>query len=133
MSTFANANKFVLRSRDLIVTYGEAGLDGTPYLSYAKTGVSLAFKGDQIRILQKTDVGKVVSVSTHITVDSGSASFTILIPKSMLAKGQVSIPIKTVGITTIHRSSVLPVLNGGQRDLYVTTFLSGTASIESHP
>jgi hypothetical protein len=38
MTKFADANKFVLRGRDLIVTYGETGLDGTPYLSYDKTG-----------------------------------------------------------------------------------------------
>ena len=131
MSNFVSANKFVLHGRDLSVTFGEAGLDGTPYFSYAKTGISLALKGNQIRVIA-TEIGKVVSVSIRMTIDTGSTSFTILIPRAMLTKGQVSIPIKTVGITTVHKSSILPMLNGGQRDLYTTTALSGTASIESH-
>jgi hypothetical protein len=132
MSNFVSANKFVLQGRDLSVTFGEAGLDGTPYFSYAKTGLSLAFKGNQIRVIA-TEIGKVVSVSIRMTIDTGSTSFTILIPRAMLTKGQVSIPIKTVGITTVHKSSILPMLKGGQLDLYTTTVLSGTATVESPP
>lgn len=134
MSTAIRPNRYDLRSRMVSVTYGEAGADGEPYVNYTNSeqSLSLSFKGDQIRAIQ-TDLGKTVSVSLRMTVDSGSTSFTILVPRALIPKGQPSIPIKTIGITTVHKFSVLPALNTGQDDLYSTEALSGTASFESRP
>jgi hypothetical protein len=132
MSTLVSANRFDLNGRNVTVTYGEAGADGSPYLNYASNDVFLTFKGDQIRV-QNTDLGKVVSVSIRMTIDTGSTSFTILVPRVLMSKGSGKTTIKTVGITTIHKFSVLPMLLRGQDDLYTTIALSGTASIESHP
>jgi hypothetical protein len=129
MSTAASANRYDLHGRNVTVPYGEAGADGKPYFNYTNSGVSLTFKGDQIRILQ-TEIGKLVSVSVRITIDTGSTSFSILLPRAMLAKGKTSTPIKTVGITTIHKFSIIPMLSVGQHDLYTIVALSGTASIE---
>jgi hypothetical protein len=125
-----SANRFDLHGRNVTVTYGEAGINGKPYLKYVSADQTLSFKGDQIRVLN-TDLGKVVSVSIRMTVDTGSTSFTILVPKVLVATGSaVKTPIKTVGITTIHRFSVVQMFMRGQNDLYKTVALSGTAAVE---
>jgi hypothetical protein len=131
MSALVNANRYDLHGRNITVTYGEAGADGKPYLTYAGAELPLTFKGDEIRI-QNTDLGKVVSVSIRRTIDTGSTSFTILVPKVLMSKGVATTSIKTVGITTVHKFSILQMLMRGQDDLYTTVALSGTASIESH-
>lgn len=134
MSAPVNANRYELHSRTVSLTYGDAGIDGKPYLNYvsAEQNLPLSFKGDELRVIQNTDVGKVVSVTIRRTIDAGSTSFTILVPRTMTAKGQSS-AVKTVGITTLHRFSVVPKFTMGQDDIYTTVELSGIASVESHP
>ena len=128
-SPLVSANRFDLHGRNVTVTYGEAGANGKPYLTYVSADQSLTFKGDQIRILN-TDLGKVVSVSIRMTIDAGSTSFTILVPRVLVPNGSTKTPIKTVGITTIHKFSVIPLFMKGQDDLYTTVALSGTATVE---
>ena len=60
-------------------------------------------------------------------VDSGSTTFTLLVPIVNLGPSQQS-PIDTVGITTIHRFSIVPAFNHGQTELYKITSLTGSAS-----
>ena len=71
-------------------------------------------------------MGQVVSVRTHLTVDQGSTTFSVLIPVS------TSFPASrhrfTLGITTMHKLTLAPGLDRGQRDDYSTTPLHGTAS-----
>jgi hypothetical protein len=130
MSTaLVSPNRYDLRGRNVTVFYGEAGLDGKPYFSYVSADLSLTFKGDQIRIL-KTDLGKLVSVGIRMTIDAGSTSFSILVPRVLMPKGAATTPIKTVGITTIHKFSVIPMFSTGQNDFYTTVALSGTARVE---
>jgi hypothetical protein len=71
-------------------------------------------------------------VTIRRTIDAGSTSFTILVPRTLIAKGQSS-AVKTVGITTLHRFSVIPTFTMGQDDIYTTVNLAGTASVELHP
>jgi hypothetical protein len=60
------------------------------------------------------------------TVDSGSTTFTLLVPRVNMHAGE-SIAIRTDGITALHRFSIAPVLHG-QLDFYTVHPLSGTAS-----
>jgi hypothetical protein len=60
------------------------------------------------------------------TVDSGSTTFTLLVPQINLGQTN-SAPISTEGITTIHRFSLVPAFNHGQIELYQVERLSGTA------
>ena len=47
---------------------------------------------------------------------------------ALLEDGQKSAPVRTVGITAIHRTSLAPGLGHGQTDSYSTVQLAGTAT-----
>lgn len=121
-------NLYQLHGDYLHVTYSTTSFSGKPQLSYKDAGQSLNFTGDQIR-KTATEIGTLVTVTIHMTVDSGSTSFTLLVPTVNLA-GPTTPPteIHTVGITTVHRFSVVPVGNQGQTELYTVTELSGAAA-----
>ena len=76
----------------------------------------------------KTSIGSLVTVVVRMTVDTGSTTFTVLIPTVNLTAPDHPSPIETVGITTVHRFSILPIFNQGQTELYSVTLLSGSAS-----
>jgi hypothetical protein len=67
-----------------------------------------------------------VSVTIDLTVDSGSTTFSLLVPTVNLGNA-VSTPISTIGITTHHKFSLIPSLNLGQTEMYTVTQLTGTA------
>jgi hypothetical protein len=109
------------------ITYSTTGFDGKPHFSYQDGAQGLSFAGSDIRLID-ADVGHLVSVTIRRTVDTGSTSFSLLLPRVMLPPGpNQSTPVDTQGITTIHRFSVLPSFNLGQDDFYSVVALSGTA------
>jgi hypothetical protein len=109
------------------ITYSTSGFDGKPHFSYQDDSQGLSFAGTDIRVLEG-DVGQLVSVTIRRTIDTGSTSFSLLLPRVLLPAGpNQSTPVHTQGITTIHRFSVLPGFNLGQDDLYSVVALSGTA------
>ena len=84
-----------------------------------------AFSGPQIRVLQSPDLGTLVSVTLHMTIDSGSTTFTLLLPQVVLDPPSHAVePVRTDGVTTLHR--LLPGL--GQKEFYTVTALTGSAS-----
>ena len=115
----------------LQVSYSVAG----PNLHYHNGPVIRDFTGGEIRVAEVPDLGTLVSVTILLTVDSGSTTFTLLLPRVNLpGPGNlppafpVAIPVTTDGITTVHRFSVLPPLLQGQQDFYTVTPLQGTAA-----
>jgi hypothetical protein len=74
-----------------------------------------------------TEIGTLVTVTIFKTIDSGSTSFTLIVPRVNLDQA-TSVPIFTEGITTLHRFSIVPALNHGQTELYTVVHLTGTAS-----
>ena len=85
---------------------------------------NLSFIGDDVRTVE-CDLGTVVSVTiqrTFIRVRPRAVSFRV-----NLAAGE-SVLIRTKGIVTIHRFSIIPAANHGRLDLYTVTKLRGTAS-----
>jgi hypothetical protein len=116
---------YELTGDHLTITYSTTSIAGGPRFSYKDASQTLSFKGDEIR-QTKTEIGTLISVTTHMTVDTGSTSFTLLLPAVRLA-GSSPAQIHTVGITTVHRFSVIPAMNLGQTEVYTTTKLSGTA------
>jgi hypothetical protein len=125
-TTFISPNLFQLSGNNLHISYSTSGIDGKPHFSYQDGQHNLNFIGDDIRTVEG-DLGTVVSVTIQRTIDSGSTSFSVLIPRVNLAAGE-SVRIRTKGIVTIHRFSIVPALNHGQLDLYTATTLRGTAS-----
>jgi hypothetical protein len=124
-ATLVTPNLYQLQGKNLHVTYSTSGIDGRAHFSYQDTHQSLSFRGDEIRT-QETEIGTLVSVTLRRTVDTGSTSFSVLIPTVNLEQGH-SAPLSTEGITTIHRFSVVPAFNKGQTELYSAATLRGTA------
>ena len=118
-------NLFHLHGNQITVTYAKSGIDGKPHFQYHDLQQTLNFSGDQVRAVE-TEIGTLVSVTIHTTVDSGSTSFSVLVPAVNLGKSE-SANIRAVGVTTLHRFSIVPALNVGQIELYTVTKLRGTA------
>ncbi len=122
-----SSNLFNVSGGGIHVVYSTSGIDGRPHFSYHDSIRSENFTGDQIRVVSVPDIGTIVSVTTFMTVDSGSATFSLIIPPVNLGTS-ISVPISTDGITTAHRFSVVPALSHGQRNFYTVTPMSGTAA-----
>lgn len=121
-------NLYDLKNGTLQISYSTSGIDGRPHFSYKKGKTQLNFSGDEIRTAT-TDLGTVVSVTTTMTVDTGSTSFSVLIPKINLDSTVGStIKVSTQGIETKHKFSMIPSFNKGQMDTYKVTSLTGKAS-----
>ncbi len=99
---------------------------GPPRFTYQDASQSLSFSGSEIEIVE-TELGQIVSVRIRMTIDTGSTTFSVLIPRVNLVPGQPA-TIHTEGITAIHRLTLAPGLNHGQLDQYSVTPLHGTAS-----
>jgi len=103
---------------------------GLTHFTYHDPRQTQNFIGNQIRTVEVPDLGTVVSVTLSITVDSGSTTFSVLLPQVNLPNQPgASVFIRTTGITTLHRLSIVPGLNFGQQEIYTVTRLTGTASL----
>lgn len=118
-------NLFQLHGAHLHVSYATSGIDGKPHFTYQDSMRSLSFSGDEIEV-EKTQIGLAVTVRLVVTPDAGTTTFTLLAPTVNLDQTNHA-SIRTVGITTIHRSSIAPGLLHGQIELYTVTKLKGTA------
>jgi hypothetical protein len=127
--TFTTPNHYQLHGGAISVTFLPVGAGGLAHFQYHDPQRTLNFTGDQIRKVEVPDLGTIVSVTLILTVDSGSTTFSVLIPKTTLqgVRG-ASATIHTEGITTVHRFSIVPIFNLGQDELYTVTPLTGTAS-----
>lgn len=120
-------NLYQLSSRELHVTFSRSSLNGQPQLVYQDRTQSRTFRGTQIETVDVPALGEIVSVTLSQTPDLGSTTFSLLIPFVNLV-GHTSAVVHTEAITTMHRTSLAPPLNQGQRETYVVTGLRGTAS-----
>ena len=125
-TAFVTPNLYQLHGGGIYVTYSTSGIDGKPHFSYQDAQGSQSFSGDQVNVAE-TPIGRVVTVVIRRTVDTGSTSFSVLIPTVNLPAVGQQAHIHTEGITTVHRFSVLPAANRGQTELYHFTPMCGTA------
>jgi len=123
------ASVFDVSGDGLHVTYTSPGADGQPHLTFVSPARTLTFTGPEIRTVASPDVGTLVSVTLRRTVDSGATSFTLVIPPVALESPDATAPIEMIGITTVHRFSVIPRLRLGQLASYSEVILSGTARV----
>ncbi len=101
-------------------------------LVYQDAVRSLSFYDDDVRIANVPDIGTIVSVTLVMTVDTGSTTFSLLIPGVQLPQDQDSVSIHTDGITTIHRIFVA-LIGHPQSETYTVTPLHGTAAVGPLP
>ena len=119
-------NLYELSGDGIKVTYTLQPIAGPPQFNYDDGKVSRLFTGDEIRTVVDTDVGTLVSVTILLEIDTGSTSFTVLIPKVGLG-ASTSEPITTDGITTVHKRRIPGPTPQGQDDLYTVHPMKGTA------
>lgn len=124
-TAFVVPNLFQLSGNSVHVNYSTSGIDGKPHFHYQDSQHNLNFAGNEIRTVA-CDLGAVVSVTIQGSIDSGSTTFSVLIPRSNLNVGEIG-HLRTDGVMTIHRFSIVPALNHGQLDHYTVTPLNGTA------
>jgi hypothetical protein len=123
-SKFVAANQFRLNGGDIHVSYGP--VDGLPAFVYVDARQTRTFTGRDITTTE-TPAGTLVSVVILSTVDSGSTTFSVLIPPVEVGV-ESSAPVQTQGITTWHSFSIVPQAGLGQLDQYGFTALQGIAS-----
>jgi hypothetical protein len=118
-------NLYQLQGQGVKITYSTTSFDGKPRLDYQDKQQKLKFVGDQIRTTS-LEIGTLITVTTRMTVDTGSTSFSVLIPAVNLGQNQ-STQVVTNGITTVNRFSINPALLQGQTQTYTVIRLQGTA------
>jgi len=97
-------NRFLLQSSDgkTKVDYETTGFTGQPILNLTQgPGPIRHFAGSQIRAI-KTEIGTLVTVTTQITIDTGSTSFSVLIPAITLTAISDTKSFATEAIITSH-------------------------------
>lgn len=118
-------NEYVLHGGGVSVTYVTNGFLGFPTLSYKDAQQALHFKGPEIRVLP-TEIGALVSVTTRMTIDAGSTTFSFLIPLIFLADAKAEQKFKTAGIKTDHTVTIAGPPTG-LRESYHIHEMEGTA------
>jgi hypothetical protein len=128
-------NQYHLEGRGITVSYFPQGEGpvfpdrGRLRLTYQDAHQSRAFFDADVRTVDVEDLGTVVSVTLILTVDTGSTTFSLLIPQVDLPdQPQPSVFIRTEGITTVHRAFV-GLIGHPQAETYTVTALHGTASV----
>jgi hypothetical protein len=119
-------NLFQAQGDGIHIGYATSGFDGKPHFSYQDAVQSLQFTGDQINTIE-TELGALVTVFIRRTIDAGSTTFTLLVPRVNLRFGDFA-PITTLGITAIHQFSIIGPPNG-QADFYHSHVLVGDAAL----
>lgn len=126
---FRSPDLYQLSGGGIFVSYLPIGVGGVSHFTYQDPHRTLHFSGDQIRSVEVPDLGTLVSVTLILTIDTGSTTFTVLLPHVNLPDHLgAAAAIRTEGITTVHKFSIVPVFNLGQLEVYTVTPLHGTAS-----
>ena len=122
-------NRFVLQSNDgkTKVDYETTSFIGQPVLNLTQSPAPTRhFAGSQIRRLN-TEIGTLVTVTTAMTVDTGSTSFSVLIPAITLTATSDQKAFSTDAIVT-HHTGPNSVPQTGVHETYQFIPMSGQAS-----
>jgi hypothetical protein len=129
---FVAPNLWVLSGDGILIRYSiEPIIFGGTHFSYQDgQQPTLTFGINDIRTVSVPDIGTLVSVSIIRTIDTGSTSFTVLLPRvNIVQQGPISsASVSTRGIRTAHAGPLLPPFGHGQQDFYTVIELTGTAS-----
>jgi hypothetical protein len=118
-------NFYQVSGDGITVTYSTTSWFGGPHFHYQDGKIDKTFSGSQIHVTEDPLLGTIVSVLVILTVDSGSTTFSLLIPRVNLGTS-LAVNISTLGISTEHKFSIVgPV--APQSDLYTGHVMTGTA------
>jgi hypothetical protein len=120
------ANVFNLHNSALHVSYSNGTLGSKVALRYQDAHQMLQFDESNLRRVT-TDLGEEVSVTIRLTVDAGSTTFTLVVPRVQLDLNQHA-NVDPLGVTAVHHFSIAPALSHGQQDIYQVAKLRGSAA-----
>jgi hypothetical protein len=118
-------NSYDLQGTGVSINYSTSSIAGNPQLTYKKGRQTLNFSGDEIGVLD-TQLGKLITVTIAKTVDRGFTSFSFLLPTIELAAASSKQSFRTIGITTVHKTTIGGPVKGAQQT-YKSIELSGVA------
>jgi hypothetical protein len=101
---FGEANQFNVTG-PIVISYSRTSLTGVPQFSYKDAEFDLKFSGDGIT-RKDTLLGEIVTVTLEnlVPVDGPLRTFTLLVPKISLRRGD-QVSFDTLGIETIDTSA----------------------------
>jgi hypothetical protein len=122
----AEPNLFSLTGHGVSVTLALNGIDGRPQLTYHDSVRAQNFAGEEITFEENAGLVRTATVTIVRTVDVGHTTFTLLLP-FMNEHVPGPQPVQTLGITTLHATSLARVGRPQLTDFHVLQ-LHGTAS-----
>jgi hypothetical protein len=118
-------NEYVLTGGGLTVTYITSNFLGKPFLSYKDNSGTKTFYDTAIRVVD-VGIGTLVTVTTHMTIDTGGTEFSVLLPVIELPGIGKSQAFSTDGIIT-HFKGPDSFPATGVRETYDFVPMNGTA------
>jgi hypothetical protein len=129
----AEPNQFRLKGYDIEISYDTTSFTGTPRFSLIRQGQTLNFSGGEIQS-ELTQLGQMATVnlteklslvSESLTTIGVVETLTLLIPLIKVPSTNETVPIQTIAVFTQQSPQAKTV---GQSQIYMTIYLSGTAS-----
>jgi hypothetical protein len=120
----SDADRFALMGDGIDVLIGP-DLRGTT-LRYFSSRDQRVFGPGEITI-EQTTIGTWYTVTLTLTVDVGSTTFSVLAPTVRVSGGN-SAPVRTVALTTVHKTPFAPPVALGQTETYTVHQLHGVAT-----
>jgi hypothetical protein len=118
-------NQYELQGQGVRIGYSTSSIGGKAQLSFKKSRKTLNFTGDEIGLLDTT-IGALITVTIAATPDRSFTSFSFLLPTIQLPKESAKQPFRTIGITTIHKTTIAGPVKGVEH-VYKSVQLRGTA------
>lgn len=120
------ANQFTITG-PIVINYARTSFTGEPRFSYKDAELALNFSGDEIT-QQDTPLGELVTVTLKdmIPVDGPRRTFTLLVPKIRLGRGD-QVSFDTLGIETTE--SAPRIVSPGALQTYFSHQLEGVAEL----
>ena len=118
-------NQYDLTGEGVRVGYSTSSISGNAQLSFTKGRNTRTFTGKEIGVVD-TNIGALVTVTIAMTPDKSFTTFSVLLPAIQLAKETGKQAFRTVGIVTIHKTSLAGPVKGVQQT-YKLIQLKGTA------
>jgi hypothetical protein len=107
-------NQYEIEGQGVQVGYSTSSITGKPQLSFRKGRKTLNFTGNEIGALDTT-IGTLITVTIASTPDLNSTTFSFLLPPIELAKESAKQSFRTIGITTISKTSIAGPVKGVQQ------------------
>ncbi|WPB77262.1 hypothetical protein KYC5002_50830 [Archangium violaceum] len=116
-------NQFDLRGKDIQVSFSATSFTGVPLMQYRDRRRQVNARGDEIRQVD-VGIGTLVTIELQSNAaDAGGILFSVLIPHALLTKGDQSVKIHTLGITTRTPGFIVPTTR--QLETYTEVDLTG--------